>query len=226
MSGGFVINTTEVTAPTKVTLSASYLSSSKTGSLTVTRPALKTFSLSSATVQSGVNVTGTVTIDNPATTSGVTINLATTDSTLTGIPSSVTIPYGATSATFTVHTTAGFKKTAVTLTASQLGGLSIKAKLTITPTTMSVSASPSSVVGGNSMTGTVTLGAPAGAGGVVVTLTSSAKTVATVPAKVTILEGATTATFPITTKVVKSTKTAKITAKTKISATTKITVTK
>ena len=68
-----------------------------------------------------------------------------------------------------------------------------------------VSVNPVSVNGGTAATGTVTLGSPAPAGGVVVTLTSSSAA-AVVPASVTVAAGATTATFPIsTTSVVAST---------------------
>ena len=68
-----------------------------------------------------------------------------------------------------------------------------------------VSVNPVSVTGGTAATGTVTLGSPAPAGGVVVTLTSSSAA-AVVPASVTVAAGARTATFAIsTTSVVAST---------------------
>ncbi|MFM7187136.1 MAG: S8 family serine peptidase [Armatimonadota bacterium] len=68
-----------------------------------------------------------------------------------------------------------------------------------------VSVNPVSVNGGTAATGTVTLGSPAPAGGVVVALTSSSAA-AVVPASVTVAVGATTATFAIsTTSVVAST---------------------
>jgi len=68
-----------------------------------------------------------------------------------------------------------------------------------------VTVNPVSVNGGTAATGTVTLGSPAPAGGVVVTLTSSSAA-AVVPASVTVAAGATTATFAIsTTSVVAST---------------------
>src|SRR5207247_2022492 len=65
----------------------------------------------------------------------------------------------------------------------------------------SVTLNPTSVVGGNPSTGTVTLTAPAPAGGAVVTLASTGA-VASVPASVTVPAGATSATFTITTPVV------------------------
>ena len=68
-----------------------------------------------------------------------------------------------------------------------------------------VSVNPVSVNGGTAATGTVTLGSPAPAGGVVVALTSSSAA-AVVPASVTVAAGARTATFAVsTTSVVAST---------------------
>src|SRR3989441_7543226 len=80
------------------------------------------------------------------------------------------------------------------------------AQLTINPAgaplpLSSVTLNPTSVVGGNPSTGTVTLTAPASAGGAVVTLVSTGA-VASVPASVTVPAGATSATFTITTPVV------------------------
>jgi len=71
--------------------------------------------------------------------------------------------------------------------------------------------SPNPVIGGHSVTGTVTLGSPAPAGGVTVPLSSSS-TSATVPASVTIPANATSANFTITTAVVTAPVTATITA--------------
>jgi hypothetical protein len=61
---------------------------------------------------------------------------------------------------------------------------------------------PTSVVGGNSSTGTVTLSGPAPAGGAQVVLSSSNTLVARVPASVTVAAGATSATFTLTTSAV------------------------
>jgi hypothetical protein len=61
----------------------------------------------------------------------------------------------------------------------------------------SVAVNPSSVVGGNGSTGTVTLTSVAPAGGLAVTLSSN-HTAATVPAGVTVTQGTTSRTFTIT----------------------------
>ena len=71
---------------------------------------------------------------------------------------------------------------------------------------------PSSVVGGNAATGTVTLTSAAPSGGFVVTLASSNTAIATVPASVTVPQGATSATFGTSTAAVSATTPVTITA--------------
>jgi len=68
------------------------------------------------------------------------------------------------------------------------------------PTLSSVGVNPSSVTGGSSSTGTVTLSGPAPTYGATVNLSSSAS--ATVPSSVTVASGATSATFPVNTSAV------------------------
>jgi hypothetical protein len=70
--------------------------------------------------------------------------------------------------------------------------------LTAVPTLSSVTLNPTSVFGGNSSTGTVTLSGPAPAGGIVVSLTSD-NTAGQVPASVTVAGNATSANFAINT---------------------------
>jgi uncharacterized repeat protein (TIGR03803 family) len=80
------------------------------------------------------------------------------------------------------------------------------------PTLTGLTLTASTVVGGRSTTGRVTLGGAAPAGGVVVALSSSS-TVASVPATVKVPAGATSATFVVSTRVVKQTRTPTITAR-------------
>jgi hypothetical protein len=71
----------------------------------------------------------------------------------------------------------------------------------VTAALSAVSVNPSSVVGGNSSQGTVTLTAAAPSGGFALTLADNSSA-ATVPASVTVPQGATSATFAITTATV------------------------
>src|SRR6185436_198804 len=76
---------------------------------------------------------------------------------------------------------------------------------TTTPASLSaVSVSPSSVVGGNTAQGTITLTAGAPSGGAVVTLSSANTAVVSVPASVTVAAGASSATFGVETSGVAS----------------------
>jgi hypothetical protein len=79
------------------------------------------------------------------------------------------------------------------------------------PSLSSVAVSPTSVVGGAGATGTVTLTTAAASGGLVVNLSSSNATVASVPPSVTVAAGATTAQFAVTTTSVTSATTITIT---------------
>jgi len=66
----------------------------------------------------------------------------------------------------------------------------------------SVNLNPTSVIGGNASTGTVTLSAPAPISGAAVALSSSDTAVATVPTSVTVTAGATSANFVVSTSAV------------------------
>ena len=75
----------------------------------------------------------------------------------------------------------------------------------------SLAVSPSTITGGSTATGTLTLNGPAPAGGALVHLSSSNTAVATVPASVTVATGAKTATFTVTSSAVAISSTATIT---------------
>ena len=72
--------------------------------------------------------------------------------------------------------------------------------------------SPTNVVGGSPVQATVTLSGPAPAGGAAVAVTSSNRSVATVPATVTVPEGETGATFTVSTSQVAVTTSVRLTA--------------
>src|SRR5439155_816686 len=76
----------------------------------------------------------------------------------------------------------------------------------------SLTLNPSSVTGGNSSTGTVTLSGAAPAGGATVTLSSSNTAAAAVPSSVAVPAGATSATFPVNTSAVAASTTVTISA--------------
>jgi thermitase len=179
-----------------------------------TQPSLSSLSLNPTSVVGGNSSTGTVTLTAPAPSGGFVVNLSSSNTNVATVPSTVTVPAGATSANFTVSTQAVSSATSVTITASA-GGVSRTATLTVNPspsvTLQSLTISPTSVWGGSTATGTVTLSGPAPAGGVVVQLRSSSSR-ASVPSSITIPAGATSARFTIQTRSAFSITTVTITA--------------
>src|SRR6202162_3128744 len=171
---------------------------------------ISSLSLSPASVLGGSPSTGTVTLANAAPAGGAVVALTSSNTSAATVPSSVTVPAGTTSTTFSITTHPVGSSTSVTITASYLTGTKT-ATLTVTPAVLtSVSVSPASVSGGTSSTGTVSLNGSAPAAGATVTLSSSNPSVAAVPSSVAVLT--TSATFAITTSGVASSTAVTITA--------------
>jgi len=168
---------------------------------------LSSLTLNPTSVTGGNSSTGTVTLSAAAPSGGAAVTLSSSNTTVARTPASVTVAAGATTATFTVATSAVTASTAVTISGAY-SGVTRSASLTVTPvapprpTLSSLSLNPTSVTGGNSSTGTVTLTAAAPSGGATVTLSSSNTTVARTPSSVTVAAGATSATFTVATSAV------------------------
>ena len=214
ISRTFTVGTTQVANSVTATISATLDTATATTELVVNPPSVTALSLASTSVAGGVNTTATVTLADVAGPGGVVVNLASSNTGAASVPATVTVPSGASTASFAVTTAAVATTTTSSLTAST-GVSSQAATLTVTggptgPSLSSVTLNPISVAGGASSTGTVTLSAAAPAGGLVVTLASSSAS-ATVPASVTVAAGQTTATFSVTTTAVAANATATIT---------------
>ena len=113
---------------------------SRTATLTVNgsatppqAPTLSALSLSPATVQGGNSSTGTVTLSAAAPSGGAVITLS-DNSAAANVPSSISVPGGATSANFTVTTTTVTASTVVPISAL-FAGVTRTASLTVTPQT-------------------------------------------------------------------------------------------
>ncbi len=125
-SATFSVSTSTVTASTTVTISASYAGVTKTASLTVNPvppppPTLSSLTLNPSTVVGGVqSSTGKVTLSAPAPAAGETIILS-GNSGAASVPSSVFVPAGASSATFTVNTSIVLISTSAAISASYNG---------------------------------------------------------------------------------------------------------
>jgi len=187
-----------------------YLSPPNSGNAVLVSPSvsvaiqpLSSLTLNPVTVIGTGTSQGTVTLSGPAPSGGATITLSSSNTGAATVPASVTVASGASSATFTVNTSQVSSTTAVTITGTYGTGTQ-SASLTVTPSLISVSLNPTSVKGGGTSQGTVTLSGSAPSGGATVTLTSSNTGVATVPASVTVAAGASSAKFTVTTKRVSS----------------------
>jgi hypothetical protein len=171
----------------------------KSASVTVTPGALSDLILSAGSVLGGSSATFVVTLNGKAPPGGAVIALSSSSGSATALPSSVTIPAGASTATFVLATNPVAAVTKVQITVSY-GGVSKSASLTVQPPALAeLSVKPGDVKGGASAAGTVRLSGKAPAGGLTISLASSNPAVASVPASVTVPGGAVSATFAIAT---------------------------
>ena len=143
---------------------------------------------------------GTVTLTAAALAGGASIALSSSNPAVATVPTTATIPVGASSVSFSITAVAPGTATFI---ASINGSSSQSPMFTVGPRTValaSLTLAQSTVVGGDSVTATATLTGAAPAGGAVVSLTGSDP--ASVPASVTVLTGFSSATFTVQTRAV------------------------
>ncbi|MCW3054467.1 MAG: repeat domain protein [Chthonomonadales bacterium] len=192
---------------------------------TTTGLTLTSLSVAPSSVIGGQTATGTVTLSDNAPTGGAVVTLGSNNSGVATGPVTVTVAAGSASANFTINTNPVSADTIVVLSAT-LNGVTQTANLTVlAPAALSLGVAPTTVLSGQSATGTVTLTGPAPAGGIAVALSSSKTTVASVPASVSVAAGATTGTFTVTTSNVTVNTTVTLTATLGVSVTAPLTVT-
>jgi hypothetical protein len=212
-SATFTVASKPVAATASLTVTASYRGVGRTAPLTVEAAVLSGLTLTPASMAGGCgSSTGKVTLSGKAPTGGLVVAL-TDDIPAAAVPASVTVPAGASSATFPVPTTTVTAAQSGTVTASLSGGAK-SASLTVRPIGLqSLALTPNPVIGPGSVTGTVTLECDAPAGGIAVTLSSTATAIARpdVPG-LTIPAGTRTASFPVSTADVSTVSTATIRA--------------
>lgn len=215
-AGALTVSTTVVagsvsTAQT-VQLTASLGGVSVGSGVLVLAPAPKSLALSPTIVTGGSSVVGKLTLSGKAPAGGLVVSLSSGDPSAASVPTTVAVPAGLNTVSFTVMTSVADTDKAVLFRAEANGDVAVAMlpirrilpkSLTITPTSMS---------GGASCTGKLTLTAPAPAGGLLVSLTST-DAAASPPASVRVQAGKTTATFAITTSGVSSTRVCSIQAK-------------
>ena len=198
-SASFPITLHPVAIDTGVTLSATFGGITLTTPLTVLAPRIASVAFTPSSTIGGETATGTVTLSGPAPVGGLTVTL-TSGSPQVTVPATVNVPADAVTANFVVNTGAVATTTQVAVTAASAADPTGKsANLTLTPPNLTgLTLDPTSLHGGQTSTGTVTISETAPTGGIVVTLSSN-KAAATVPASVTVAAGAKTATFIVNT---------------------------
>ena len=163
---------------------------------------LNSIALSPSSIVGGNGVAGSIALSGAAPSGGVVVTLTGTGP--VSPPTSVTVPAGASATTFDVATQGVAASTTAAVTASY-AGVSQSASLTVTAAALStLRVNPDTVIGGGSATGSVSLNGQTPPTGTLVSLASSDKSVATVPASVTIAAGATSASFNIASKAVRT----------------------
>ncbi|NRF65758.1 hypothetical protein HLB44_02040 [Aquincola sp. S2] len=120
-SANFTITTTSVSATTTANVTASYAGVSKTTALTVTKaaamPALTSLVLQPRSVVGGQSATGVIGLAGPAPAGGVLVTLGSSTPAWAAVPASVTVPAGASSASFTITTVVAPRNRGVTISA-------------------------------------------------------------------------------------------------------------
>jgi hypothetical protein len=168
-------------------------------STAVTAPttvALASVVLSSSSVSGGTPLTGILTLTGLAPAGGAIVTIASSNAAVTA-PASVTIPEGSNSLSFAITTTAVAASTTITASyASASQTATLTTTVVTAPALQSVFLSAAVSIAGVPVQGTITLTAPAPAGGLTVALTSSSP-LATVPATVVVQSGNTIQTFAI-----------------------------
>ena len=132
-SATFNIKTKQVGSVRTATITATY-AGSVSASLTITPAgaALSSVSVNPTTVVGGSASQGTANLTGPAPTGGLTVALACNNTLVAGVPPSVTVPSGSTSATFIVSTNQVLVPTSVTISGSQ-GGATTGSALNVEP---------------------------------------------------------------------------------------------
>ncbi len=164
ITANFTIPTVAVTTATPAAIYATVGSLGAKGSVTVdTAPVVKAASvaLDPFAVTGGNPATGTVTLTGAAPAGGTMVPLLSSHPDYAAVPASVTVPAGATSATFPITTSAVPFSFDVTIeaTGSEFSGRKLALK-TPGPRLTTLNLSASTVSGGSTLTGTVTFSGP------------------------------------------------------------------
>ena len=208
----FTVNCKPVPEWAKITITASYGSSSRstvfTFEPTTGEPpstptvAISSLTLSKSTVAGATTVQGTVTMSGPAPSGGSVLSISANPGSVVSLPAAVTVPAGGTTASFQIQTTTVSTTTSVGITAASSGSTKT-ATLAVNPPTTSPAPQPGSLVaptglyppasasGGTQPGIVVTLSAAAPTGGTTLQLGTSRADLVSLPATLLVPAGQT-----------------------------------
>ena len=210
-SAAFTVTVGQKAKPGTVTLTATFATTLSVTLSVVDTPPLASFTATPIDVVGGNPVTAAVTLAGPAPDGGAVIEI-TSEREAVG-SGTIRIGGGGTSGSTLLQTYAVGSTVSAPLTATY-GGSALQTTIQLRPVAMPdrLLLTPDSVIGGQNATGTITLAAPAPAGGRTFTLSSTNPATAQVPPSVTIPENAQSTAFTIVTSPVTSATPVTITA--------------
>jgi hypothetical protein len=193
----FTITTSKVTASKNVVITASANGTEKTATLGVRILTIASITFNPSSIEGGGKANGLLTLTDVAPVGGLTVALS-SDKAGVVVPSTLLVPAGKNSVAFVASTSVTGSSYDATITGTANGETGSGKLKVLAPTVSSFTLSSTSVKGGDKPLGTVKL-AKASSVDVVVSLSSSNASVASVPATVTIPKGQLLATFQVTT---------------------------
>jgi hypothetical protein len=174
------ITTSPVDATTTAIITATLNGVTKTDTLQVKAPSIKTVTLP-ATVTGGFTARLTCTLDGPAGPNGVTVSLTCNQPGVVAVPTTLAIAAGATN-NFAILPTEGVDATISATVTGSVGISSAFDSVSVTPAYLNRAIiTPASLVGGNGPSLTAALYGKAGPSGVTVSVTSSSPAVTAAP---------------------------------------------
>jgi hypothetical protein len=203
-AGAIKASVTVTTRPVVSNVSASIRAAvngvTKSGTLVIAAPVIRSVTFTPASVAGGINTAGIVTLQSPAPAGGTVVTLM-SGNPLVSVPATVTVPGNATTAIFTAATLVTAVDTSIVITGTT-GSLSVRGTLKVlAPRVLSIGFPSTSPVGGSTVTGTVKLTGKAPDGGCIVNITNGLAGIIA-PATVLINAGLDSATFSATLPVV------------------------
>ena len=207
-------STSSVASTTTVTVSASDGTYTATANLKLLPPTPSRVTVSPNPIHGGLSGTGTVTLNAPAAVDiPVALTVVSGSAAIASMPTSVTVTASLTKASWAIQTNALSVPTQVKISASANGTVRYVIFTVSANTPSSLVFSPTSILGGNSTTGTVTFFAPVSADTpVTLAVLAGSSAVASIPPSVTVPQGSSSANFSVVTNQVTAQTTVKISA--------------